>query len=141
MTTKFQWKKLLVQIIVLFNAAIFILYGTVKLIGLQLVHVEPAADLLFKDVSPSHIMWQFFGLKKGYIILIGLSELIPGVLLLFKRTRFLGSILYLFTVTNVLAINIFFVVTTNTLTLSIVLFVNTLIILFSERQKLKPLLS
>lgn len=141
MTMKSHWTQKMLLVIILFNSATFALYGTVKLIGLQFVHVEPAADLLFKDVRPSRIMWNFFSLEKGYSILVGLGELIPGVLILFKRTRLLGSILYIFTLTNVLAINIFFGVTSNTLTLSIVLFVNAIIILFTERQKIKTLLS
>jgi hypothetical protein len=138
---KFHWTKKLLGLIILFNAAVFILYGTAKLIGLQFVHMEPASNLLLKDVRPSYIMWYFFSLKKGYSVLIAFSELIPAVLLLFKRTRFLGAILYLVVVLNVLAINIFFVITPYTLIISIVLFVNALLILFSERQKFKILLS
>lgn len=140
MTTK-PWTKKILLLLIIFNSVIFALYGTVKIIGLQFVHVEPAADLLVKDVRPSYIMWHFFSLKKGYSILVGLGELVPALLLLFKRTRLLGSVFYLFTLTNVLAINIFFGVTSNTLTLSIVLFVNALIILYSEREKLKTLLA
>ena len=138
---KFNLTKTLLFLIILFNSSVFILYGTAKLIGLQFVHIDPAPSLLLKDVRPSYIMWYFFSLKKGYSILVALSELIPAVLILFKRTRFLGSILYLVAVTNVLAINVFFVITPYTLTISIVLFVNIVIILFGERQKLKTLLS
>jgi hypothetical protein len=58
---------------------------------------------------------------ESYSILVGLSELIPAVLILFKRIRLIASILYIFTLTNVLAINIFFGVTSNTLILSIAL--------------------
>ena len=136
-----RWKRTALRVIILFNAATFAVYGTVKLIGLQFVHREPAAGLLLKDVEPAYIMWYFFGLKKGYSILVGLGELIPGILLLFKRTRLLGSILYLFTLTNVIAMNLFFGVTSNTLTLSVVLLVNALIILAYEKQKIIALLT
>ena len=138
---KFHWTKILLLLLILFNSIVFIFYGTAKLIGLQFVHIDPAPDLLLKDVRPSYIMWYFFSLKKGYSVLVALSELIPAVLILFKRTRFLGVILYLVAATNVLAINIFFVITPYTLTISIVLFVNASIILISERQKIKTLLS
>ncbi len=136
-----RWKNTALSVIILFNSATFILYGTVKLLGLQFVHREPAAGLLLKDVPPSYVMWYFFGLKKGYSILVGLSELLPGVLLLFKRTRLLGSLLYLFTLTNVLAVNVFFGVTSNTMSLSVILLVNALIILASEKQKITALLA
>jgi hypothetical protein len=138
---KFHWTKILFLLIILFNSTVFIFYGTAKLIGLQFAHIDPEPDILLKDVSPTFIMWYFFSLKKGYSILVALSELIPAVLILFKRTRFLGIILYLVTVTNILAINIFFVITPYTLAISIILFVNALIILIYERQKIKTLLS
>jgi uncharacterized membrane protein YphA (DoxX/SURF4 family) len=134
-------KNILLFLLVLFNAGIFLLYGTAKLIGLQFVHVDPPPELLLKDVKPSYIMWYFFSLKTGYSLLVALSELVPAILILFKKTRFIGALLYLITVTNVLAINIFFVITPWTLSLSAVLFINTVIIICSERQKIKTLLS
>ena len=117
------------------------LYGTAKLTGFQFVYHAPPPDKLLQDVRPLSIMWYFFSLKKGYAVLVALAEIIPAILILFKRTRFLGNVLYLVTVTNIVAINIFFVITSWTLAISITLFINALIILFSERQKLKVLLS
>ena len=128
-------------LLILFNSAVFILYGTAKLSGFQFVYSAPPADLLIKDVSPLSIMWYFFSLKKGYAILVALSEIVPALLILFKRTRFLGVVLYLITATNILAINIFFGITHLTLAISIIIFINAIIILLSERKKLKLLLS
>lgn len=126
--------------IIFFNSSWFLLYGVAKLIGFQFVYKAPPADLLLKDVSSSGIMWYFFSLKKGYAILVGLAEIIPALLIIFKKTRFIGAFFYLITVLNVLAINTFFDITIFTFGLSIILFINTLIILFSERNKLKFLL-
>ncbi len=127
--------------IILFNSGIFLLYGIAKLTGFQFVYHAPPPDLLFKDVGPLGIMWYFFSLKKGYAILVALSEIIPALLILFKRTRFIGAILYFVTVTNILALNFFFNITQSTLIISVILFINTIIIFLSERQKLKTLLS
>ena len=141
MKTKLNPIKIIIFLLVLFNSGVFLLYGTAKLIGLQLEYHQPRADLLLKDTRAVHIMWYFFSLKKGYSVLIALSELVPAVLILFKRTRLFGSILYLFTAINILAINIFFVVTPQTLILSIIIFINILTVLFSENKKLKALFS
>ncbi|MBS1652350.1 MAG: hypothetical protein JSU07_10100 [Bacteroidetes bacterium] len=138
---KLKISKVLLWLLILLNSGVFVLYGIAKLIGFQFVYHAPAPDKLLQDVSPLGIMWYFFSLKKGYAILVALSEIIPAILILFKRTRFIGAVLYLITVTNILAINIFFGITPWTLGISIVLFINILIILISERQKLKMLLS
>ncbi len=102
-----NFRKIIFILILLFNSDVFILYGVAKLTGFQFVHIEPPLDTLLKNVRASYIMWYFFSLKKGYSILIALSELIPALLILFKRTRFVGGVLYLITITNILAINIF----------------------------------
>jgi hypothetical protein len=138
---KFHWTTILLYLIILFDAGVFLLYGVAKLTGFQFVYHAPEPGKLLQDVRPLGIMWYFFSLKKGYAVLVALAEIVPAILILFKRTRFLGIILYLVTVTNILAINVFFGITPYTLGLSIILFVNALIILFSERQKLKTLLS
>ena len=124
---------------IIFNSAVFLLYGIAKLAGWQFVHHEPPATLLAKDINPTAAMWYFFGLKKGYAVLVGIAEIFPALLILFKRTRLIGSLFFLFTSANVLAINIFFDITDVTLKISIVLFANTLIILASERKKLLAL--
>lgn len=138
---KFNLRQIILLLIILFNASVFILYGTAKFAGFQFSYHEQDPTLLLKDTRPTHIMWYFFSLKKGYAYLVALGEIIPAVLIIFKRTRLIGSMIYLFVVTNVLAINIFFGITSVTLILSAILFVNTLIIIVSERQKLKLLLN
>lgn len=137
---KMKSKNILLFFIIAFNSGIFLLYGTAKLIGFQFSYTPPP-DLLLKDARHLTIMWYFFSVEKGYGTLVALSELIPAILIIFKKTRFLGILLYLVTIINILAINIFFVITPQTLGLSIVLFINAVIILITERQKLKLLLS
>ena len=138
---KFNFRNIVLIIIILFSSSVFMLYGVAKFAGFQFSYHEPDPTLLLKDTRPTHIMWYFFSLKKGYSVLVALGEIIPALLIIFKRTRFLGSLIYLFVVTNVLAINVFFGITPVTLIISIVLFINTLIIIMSERQKLNLLLS
>lgn len=134
-----HWIKIVLFLIILFNAGIFGLYGTAKLIGLQGVTKIPPGDRLVHDMHPSHLMWYFFFIKRSYTILVGLAQVVPSILILFKRTRLFGSILYFCSVLNVVAINIIFGVNRGTLVLSLILFVNILIIIHSERKKLQAL--
>lgn len=139
-SNRIKLKQFLLFAIILFNSGWFFLYGIAKLIGLQFVYKAPPTDLLLKDVSATGIMWYFFSLKKGYAILVALGELLPALLIIFKKTRFIGALFYLITIINILAINTFFDITIYTFSLSVILFINTLIILFSERNKFKLLL-
>lgn len=133
-------KKFFLFSIILFNAGVFILYATMKLIGRQFAHVDLPDDLLLKDVHPTAIMWHFFSLNKGYGVCVALAQIIPSILILFKRTRLIGGIFYFFAAGNILILNIFFDITIVTLILSCILFLNTLIILYSEREKIGSLL-
>jgi hypothetical protein len=45
------------------------------------------------------------GLGKGYVFFIGLAEIIPAVLLLFRRTRNIGAFVALIVLLNVVAVN------------------------------------
>lgn len=138
--TKFI-KGAILGLIILLNSGVFFVYGIAKLVGIQLAAGHTTSSVLLKDMPDVPLMWYFFGLKKGYAILIAFSEILPALLIIFRRTRFLGSIMYLFTITNVLAINLFFGLTELTLLLSVVLFANTLIIIFYfEKEKLKEIL-
>lgn len=132
---KRAWK-IILWLIIIFNAGTFLLYGFAKLYGLQLSYKAPAPDRLLKDVPPLGIMWYFYSIKHSYAVLIAFAEIIPAILILIKRTRFIGALFYLFGITNILAINIIFGITNQTLLLSVILFINTLIILVSERGKL-----
>ena len=134
-----NWTKIILTLIVLFNAGFFLLYGTAKIIGLQLANHKIPADRLLVDCSPTTIMWYFYSIKRNYTILVALAQIVPAILILFKRTRLFGAIFYFFSVTNVLALNLIFTVSRGTLILSAILFVNILLIIFSERQKLRQL--
>jgi hypothetical protein len=138
----FRLRQSILFLIIFFNASVFLVYGLVKLFGIQLsdgITVDP--NTLYKDVRPIEIMWDFFSLKKGYVILIAMGQIIAATSLVFKRTRFLGTILYLFIATNILAINIFFHMYIYTLTTIAVCFINCFILLYFEKDKLKSSLN
>lgn len=138
---KFKWTNTLLFVIILFNSGVFILYGSAKILGIQGMTKFPFPDTLAKDLSPVSVMWYFHFIKKEYSFLIGLAQIIPAILIIFRRTRLFGAILYFCAVVNILAINIIFEITNWTLLLSIVLTINILVIIISERKKVVGLLS
>ena len=59
-----------------------------------------------KDISGTTLTWAFLGYSPWFTVLLGLLELVPSVLLLFRKTRLLGAILLLPVVLNVFLINV-----------------------------------
>ncbi|HEX8574883.1 MAG TPA: hypothetical protein VF677_01175 [Flavobacterium sp.] len=137
----FNKKNILLFIIILFNAGVFIMYGVSKIMRIQAIATLPEDGLLATEMQPTQVMWYFLGIKAEYAILVGLSQIGSSVLLLFKRTRLFGAIVYFFVVSNILAINVIFRVTWQTLLLSIILFMNILIIIYTEKDKVRKLFS
>lgn len=82
-------------------------YGLTKLLRTQFVVLpfqqwsEP-----LKDISGTTLTWAFLGYSKWFTVLLGVLELLPAILLLFRKTRLLGAILLLPVVLNVFLINI-----------------------------------
>ncbi len=135
---KYKLSQLILFAIIFFNTSFFLIYGILKLCGIQLSdHFFNDPNTLYRDIKPIQIMWDFFSLKKGYVVLIAIGQIISGISIIFKRTRFVGTILYLFIATNILAINIFFEMGMRTFTVSAVCFVNCFVLLYFEKHKLK----
>ncbi|WKN45015.1 DoxX family protein [Tunicatimonas pelagia] len=57
-------------------------------------------------ISGVTLTWAFLGYSKWFTVLLGVLELVPAILLLFRKTRLLGAILLLPVVLNVFLINI-----------------------------------
>lgn len=93
-------------ILAYYLSLILLRYGMDKILLLQFPEPEPnllytPMGMLDRDI----LYWSVMGLGKGYTFFIGLSELIPGLLLLFKRTRTIGAFLAFIILLNVLAVN------------------------------------
>lgn len=86
------WNAILV-LIRLALGIIFILYGVLKLLGGQFIY----GDFIFdsRTADGTTLVWFFYGYSPVYGRLIGVAEIIPGVLLLVPRTRTLGALILL----------------------------------------------
>ncbi len=84
-------------------------YGLDKIFKSQFP--EPDIDVLLQtygNSSPMRLMWTFMGYSTPYTVFAGLSEVLPGLLLLFRRTTTLGALIGGTVMTNVVLLNFSF---------------------------------
>ena len=85
---------------------ILIEYGGLKVVPSQFP--PPSLSRLlqpFGDASPMGLLWTFMGASVPYTIFAGLTELVAGLLLLFRRTASLGALIAIPVLTNVVMLN------------------------------------
>ena len=96
-----RWFTLAIRLVL---AAVFILYGVLKLLGLQL-STGDLSDMHFGDASPMLVTWHFFSLSPLYHNSIGVAQIITGLLLVFSRTAPVGALCFFVIVVNIVLIN------------------------------------
>ena len=88
---------------------ILLKYGTDKVSMSQFY--RPEANILYTPLGyldKDILFWSTLGISPVYNGFLGFSQIMTGVLLLFKRTRLFGYVLSLFIVANIVAINMSF---------------------------------
>ncbi len=99
----FYWFRVIVRYYV---AITMFSYGFVKVFKLQFPFFSPDRLLEpYGDSSPMGLAWNFLGFSRGYNYVMGLAELLSGILLLFRRTTTLGALVTLAVAGNIMAIN------------------------------------
>lgn len=81
-------------------------YGFAKIFKTQFYQPEP--NTMFTpmgEISRDLLYWSTMGSSYSYNIFMGLMEVIPALLLLFRRTRLLGALLATAVMVNVIAVN------------------------------------
>jgi uncharacterized membrane protein YphA (DoxX/SURF4 family) len=89
--TAYAWLRLALRI----TLAITLLgYGFAKVFPGQFGAGPDLAQLneTYGQSSPMHLLWFFMGFSRPYAIFGGLTEVVPGVLLLFERTETIGAL-------------------------------------------------
>jgi hypothetical protein len=95
------------RVLVRYNLAFTLLnYGFAKVFPLQF-RPTPLTRLIepYGQFSPMGVLWSMMGASVPYIIFSGCSEVLGGVLLLFRRTATLGAMVSLAAMVNVAALN------------------------------------
>lgn|SRR5690606_28042551 len=67
-------------------------YGLSKLIDGQFVRSEEILNTPLKDIDKFNLAWYLFSLDKTFNVIIGLSQIIGAVLIIYNRTVLLGAI-------------------------------------------------
>ena len=87
-------------------------YGLGKVIGAQFYTASRMPDGLalmpIGQVPDFDLAWVFMGRSYGYMLFIGLAEVIGAVLLLFNKTKLIGTLVLIPIMVNVIVFDIFF---------------------------------
>jgi len=101
-----EWLRLYIRFAL---GATMVSYGAFKVIQAQFP--PPSLDRLlqpFGDASPMGILWTFMGASAAYNVFTGASEILGGVLLMFRRTVLLGAVVSAAVLANIVALNFFY---------------------------------
>ncbi|NNM22504.1 MAG: hypothetical protein HKO54_03025 [Flavobacteriaceae bacterium] len=87
-------------------------YGVGKIIGQQFYTANnipsEVAQLTLGEVGAYNLAWTFFGYSKGYILFIGISQIIGALLFLINRTKLLGGAILVPILLNIIVVDVFF---------------------------------
>jgi hypothetical protein len=87
-------------------AAVLLSYGFAKVPPLQFQPPGPEGLIrTYGESSPMGLLWTFMGFSPAYTMFVGMAELVPGFLLMFRRVATLGAVLGAATMLNVVALN------------------------------------
>ena len=112
MMKRFDWKEIFEIVCRLYIFFILAVYGIGKVIGAQFYTASTIPDdialIPIGQVSNFDLAWVFMGRSYGYMLFIGLGEIIGAVLLLFNRTKLIGTFILISIMVNVVVFDIFF---------------------------------
>jgi uncharacterized membrane protein YphA (DoxX/SURF4 family) len=114
-----RWLALAIRVLL---AGVFILYGVLKLLRLQL-STGDLSDMNFGDASPMLVTWHFFNLSPLYHNSIGIAQIITGVLLIVPRTAAIGALCFFVIILNIVLINFGYDIATDVKVFSVILLV------------------
>lgn len=89
-----------------FLAAVFLLYGWIKLTGVQFVYDWQQETFTRGGTHGHTIIWYFFGYSRAYGTFVGLCEIVPALLLLWHRTARLATLMLFAVSTNIAVMDV-----------------------------------
>ena len=115
-------------------------YGTGKIAGGQFYQdgniPEKVAGTPLSEVGGFDLAWTFFGYSEGYILFIGLTQLLGAFLLLFERTKLLGVVMLIPVLLNIIVVDFFFSISTGAMLSAISYLTAVLFVAFINRDKI-----
>jgi hypothetical protein len=117
------------------SAYLVLTYGTRKLIGGGQFALGPAlSSLSVGSLSGFELTWFYYGYSHAYGTILGLTQILGGVLLLFRRSTLLGAAILSPVMANILMINIFFHIALGAEIAAAFLLGSTMLLLWQERE-------
>lgn len=92
-----------------FLAFHLLIYGFSKIYKWQFMLPEP--NILYTPVGEMHrdmLYWTSMGTSRAYSVFMGVIEIVPAILLLFRRTTLIGACVALMVLLNIAAVNFSF---------------------------------
>ncbi|HEX4588844.1 MAG TPA: DoxX family protein [Gemmataceae bacterium] len=136
MLNRHRWVFLVIRLVL---ALVFIVYGAMKLLWLQLATGD-LSGLRFGEASPMMVTWHFFSLSPLYHHAIGVAEIVTGLLLIVPRTAAVGALCFLVIILNIVLINFGYDIALDVKTLSCVLLALDGVLLVHYRRRYRLLL-
>lgn len=99
---------------------------------------KPDISQIKEPITGHQIMWIFYGYSNGYILIIGLLELVGAICLLFKKARLFACFLLTTILTNIILQNFFYEI--SALKIAILYQLLIFVILYFDRLEVKKLL-
>lgn len=115
-------------------------YGLGKILGAQfytpdLIPLE-IETMPISQISDFDLAWVFMGRSYGYMLFIGIGELIGALMLLFNKTKLIGTFILIPIMVNVIVFDIFFLDEYGALASAVIYFIMLLAILWINKEKI-----
>jgi len=140
---KFDYKEILEITCRLYVFFFLNFYGIAKILGGQFYTVtsipEDIATIPIGQVPDFELAWTFMGRSFGYILFIGLAEIIGACLLLFNKTKLIGTLILIPIMVNVIVFDIFFLDAYGALGSATIYFLMLLTILLINKEKISKM--
>ncbi len=137
---RFDYKEILELVCRLYVFFFLAVYGIGKVLGAQFYRPggipEEIALMPISQVPDFDLAWVFMGRSFGYMLFIGLAEIIGAGLLLFNKTKLIGTLVLIPIMVNVVVFDIFFLNEYGALAGATIYLIMLLVILVLNKEKM-----
>lgn len=96
---------------------------------------EKLAHTPLPEASGFDLAWTFFGYSRGYVLFIGISQVIGGFLLLWQRTKLLGVAILIPILLNIIVVDDCFTIPSGAMWSAVVYLFLLFLILYWNRKR------
>ena len=137
---KINYKETIEMVCRLYVFFFLTVYGLGKVLGAQfytpdLIPAEIEA-MPIGQIPNFDLAWVFMGRSFGYMLFIGIGEIIGAIMLLFNKTKLIGTFILIPILVNVIVFDIFFLDQYGALASAVIYFIMLLIILWINKTKI-----